>query len=515
MKKITFGCIILVLIFSCKKEISTTPNNGTVPRTVTEIDYYVNGGSGSDANTGTSAAHPLKTIQAALNKTTEGGYSTIYVAGGTYGERLVWPHSGASEDERITLTNYNDGVVILDGSLTTSSTQNAMIEVTSKSYLTIENINIINNIRNDAYGIYIHGSGTFVDVTDCKIHHIGWTTDSTAVPTSTQNAHPFLLIGSTTASYNEVYVGSNEIYSCNTGYSEALTMNGNVEVFLIELNTVHHIRNIGIDVAGHYSWTGAPAASNYVRDGNIKYNTVYNCVSNVATNGGIYADGASYVNIEGNICHDNYAGITVGCENNGFTAQHIRVSSNFVYNNKDAAIIIGSNQASSKVTYSSVNNNTFFKNFTNGGYGGEISLQNTDHLSIQSNIVQSASNIVVIALLGYTSTNLSMDYNRYYTLSGSSGTITFDWGGINGGGYYSLATFQSGTGLDAHSTYGTPSFVNSTLATLNLHLTSGSACVNAGYPSYVVDTNDDETDVDQQNRVQNSRIDIGADETPY
>jgi hypothetical protein len=108
-----------------------------------------------------------------------------------------------------------------------------------------------------------------------------------------------------------------------------------------------------------------------------------------------------------------------------------------------------------------------------------------------------------------------MDYNRYYTLSGSSGTMTFDWGGINGGGYYSLATFQSGTGLDSNSTYGTASFVNSTLATLNLHLTSGSACINAGYPSYVVDTNDDETDIDQQNRVQNSRIDIGADETPY
>jgi len=108
-----------------------------------------------------------------------------------------------------------------------------------------------------------------------------------------------------------------------------------------------------------------------------------------------------------------------------------------------------------------------------------------------------------------------MDYNRYYTSSGSSGTITFDWGGINGTTYGSFATFKSGTGLDAHSSYGTPSFVNSTLASLNLHLTSSSACINAGYPSYVVDTGDDETDIDQQNRVQNSRIGIGADETSF
>jgi len=514
MKAFMAGCLCLLVIASCKKEeTEQTPSNGRKATTeLAIVSYYVNGASGNDANAGTSTSTALKTIQAALNKTTEGAGATIYVVAGTYKERLWWPHSGASADEPITLTNYNDGVVILDGVNATNDTQAQMIAVSSRSHIRIDGIRIANNIRNFASGIYIIGSGTDVEVSNCKIYNIGWTTDSTAVPSSSNNANPLVVVGSGADSYNEIFVGDNEIYSCNTGYSEGLTMAGNVENFLIEGNIVHHIRNIGIDMTGHYSWTGAPDNVNFARNGNVKYNIVHHCVSPVATNGGIYVDGGKWINVEGNTCYENLAGITVGCENNNYTADGINIRDNFVYNNRDAGIIFGSNAPNSKVINSSITNNTFFKNYTKGGWGGEISLQNTDETTIKNNIVQSNSNIVVIALSGYTSTNLHMDYNRYYSVSGSAATVTFDWA-MTATTYGSLAAFVSATGQDVHSTYGIPTFVNSTLATLNLHLASGSAAVNTGDPAFV--TGYQEFDIDQQTRIRNGRVDIGADETSF
>jgi hypothetical protein len=511
MKNAIAACLLLATITSCKKETTPLRDDTQIAAVLAITSYYVNGTSGSDTNAGTSAATALKTIQAALNKTVAGTGATIYVAAGTYKERLSWPNSGASAAEPITLTNYNGGTVILDGVSATNSTQNAMIQVSSKSYLRINNISIANNIRSYASGIYVSGSGTDIQVTSCKIYNIGWTSDSTSVPSSSNNANPLVVVGTGATSYSNIYIGSTQIYSCNTGYSEGLTLAGNVENFLIESNIIHHIRNIGIDMNGNYAWTGAPASVNFVRNGNVKYNVVYNCVSPVATSGGIYVDGGKWINIEGNTSFNNGAGITVGCENDGYTADGINIRSNFIYNNKEAGLVLGANAPNSKMTYSSVTNNTLFKNYTNGGWGGEISLQNTDNVNISNNIIQSASNIVIIALLGFTSTNLSMNYNRYYTLSGSTNTITFDWGA--NGFYTTLAAFKAGTGLDANATYGIPTFVNANAGSLNLHLASGSACVNAGNPSFVAATG--EYDIDGQARVQNGRVDIGADETPY
>jgi hypothetical protein len=523
MRNLSLFVIGMALLSSCTKSVvkpsSPTMNStGLGQRTLTGpgTNYYVNASTGSDSNTGLSTSVPLKTIQAALNKTTEGAAATINVAAGTYSERITFPHSGASSAAPITVTNYSSGLVYIDGTSTNTGTNANMVTIASKSHVRLNGIIIQNDIMAYANGISVIGSGTDVEINACTIHNIGWTTSMTAVPTSTNNAHALFVEGTGTTgalSYSNVYIGFNTIYSCATGYSEAMTMTGNVNNFLIEHNVVHDITNIGIDMSGYYSYTGAPDSVNYARGGNVNYNTVYNCVSKVATSGGIYVDGGSYINIQGNTCYGNGAGMTVGCENNNYTATQINVRDNFIYNNVTAGIIYGSNQANSKVTYSTLSGNTFYNNYSQGGYGGEVEYQNTDHLNVFDNIIQSRSNVVLIALSGYTSTNLAMDYDDYYTLSASSGTITFDWGGINGGGYYSFATFQSGTGLETNGLYNIPGFTTASLPTPNLHLTSTSACLNRGLPGYTAASG--ELDIDGQTRVQNSRVDIGADETAY
>lgn len=522
MKNLFLIVLCVFILSSCSKN-SELRNTETISSTTGKMEtanialaltnYYVNGASGNDANAGTSTATALKTIQAALYKTTNGVGANIYVSAGTYKERLYWPNSGASASAPITLTNYNGGVVTLDGVNATNNAQNEMLAIPSRSYIRIDHINITNNTRANAKGIYIVGSGTDIQVTYCKISNIGWTTNGSATPTSTDNASPFIVVGSTPSSYSQIYIGSNEIFNCNTGYSEGLTLTGNVENFLIEMNTVHDIKNIGMDMSGNYSWTGAPAAVNYARNGNIKNNTVYNCVSPIATSAGIYVDGGKWINIEGNTVYNNYAGISAGCENNNFTTEGINIRSNIIYNSIEAGLLIGSNQPNSKVINSTISNNTVFKNYSKGGYGGEISLQNTNNVKFIDNIIQSRSNIVTIVLLGYTSTALSFDYNKYYTLSGVATNITFDWGGNNGQSYYTLAAFKTATGLDVNSTYGNPGFVSNALPSPNLHLTNTSACVNAGLPTYRLQTG--ELDIDKAARKVNSRIDIGADESVY
>jgi hypothetical protein len=511
--------MLAVMLASCSKKndikdlpVEDAKKTSTI-RLSALTSYYVNASTGNDANNGTSTATSLKTIQAALNKTANGVGANIYVSAGTYKERLFWPNSGASSAAPITLTNYNNGVVILDGINATNNAQNEMIAISSKSHIRIDHINITNNTRSFAKGIYLIGSGSDVHVTYCKLSNIGWTTDASATPTSNDNANPFVIVGSTSTSYTDIYIGSNEIFNCNTGYSEGLTLTGNVENFLIEMNTIHDIKNIGMDMSGNYSWTGAPANVNYARNGNIKNNTVYNCVSPVATSGGIYVDGGKWINIEGNTCYANYAGISVGCENNNNTVEGINIRSNFIYNNIEAGLLIGSNQPNSKVINSTVSNNTLYKNYSAGGWGGEISMQNLDNVKFIDNIIQSRSNIVVIASAGYKSTNLTFDYNKYYSLSGAATNVTFDWGGNNGTTYSTFAAFKAGTALDANSTYGNPGLVSGTLPSPNLHLTSTSGCVNAGLPGYALQTG--EFDIDKAARIVNSRVDIGADESVY
>jgi hypothetical protein len=516
MKNLLYSLAILLVCSSCAKINSPgqefSPEVSKQSQAAAINSFYVNAASGDNQNAGTSADAALKTIQAALNKTTNGAGSTIFVAGGTYHEQLSWPNSGASANEPITLTNYNNGVVILDGSNLPGTVQDAMILVDSKSYIRISNIRVANHIKAAAKGIHVLGSGTNLGISNCKIYNIGWNTNASSIPGPGDNANPLVVIGSTLASYNDVTVSDNEVYNCITGYSEALTLGGNVENFLIQGNTVHDITNIGIDMTGHYSWTGAPASVNFARNGNVKYNTVYRCISPVATSGGIYVDGGKSINIEGNVCYENYAGITVGCENDNNNAEDIHIRSNFIYNNIEAGILIGANQANSKVINASITNNTLYKNYAKTGWGGEIHMQNVDHLTVKNNIIQSLDRIVIIASAGYTSTNLDFNYNNYYTAAGTD-NVQFDWGSINGGGYSSLAEFKAATGLDANSVYRLPGFISTSLPNPNLHLSNTSGSINAGWPSFVAAPN--ELDIDKEPRIKNSRVDIGADESAF
>lgn len=75
-------------------------------------DYYVST-TGNDSNSGTSVSSAFATIQHAVNSMSAG--DTYYILGGTYHEEVDLSGVAGSTGNPITITNYQDEEVILDG----------------------------------------------------------------------------------------------------------------------------------------------------------------------------------------------------------------------------------------------------------------------------------------------------------------------------------------------------------------------------------------------------------------
>lgn len=72
----------------------------------------------------------------------------------------------------------------------------------------------------------------------------------------TSGCNPLVIYAESSGSINNITVENCFIHDCDTGWSEALTLNGNVSNCLIKNCTIKDITNIGIDLAGNYEWTG-------------------------------------------------------------------------------------------------------------------------------------------------------------------------------------------------------------------------------------------------------------------
>jgi len=112
-------------------------------------------------------------------------------------------------------------------------------------------------------------------------------------------------------------IENNTVTNMKNGYSENITINGNVTRWEIRDNTVDNVTNIGIDAIGGEN-VSPTFAVNAARNGFIENNTVTNLAeppTNTEGVAAIYVDGGRDIHIEGNYVDVTSHGYTIGAEN--------------------------------------------------------------------------------------------------------------------------------------------------------------------------------------------------------
>lgn len=455
---------------------------------------------GSNSNTGTSLHQAWATIQKAMNEATPG--STVLIRGGIYSEKVEVNVSGMP-NAPIVFKNYQNENPILDGTGLTNL--DAMIGIFNQDHITIQGLEIRNNIQIDATGIIISGNCDGISILENDIHDIHFSANPGDIPNASTNSQPLIVYGTNGSDpVSGLLIEGNTIHDSRTGYSEGLAVNGNVDGFEVVNNIVYNISNIGIDIIGH---EGEAPQNDQARNGLIAGNEVYQCKSPYATAAGIYVDGGKDLIIERNKVYECQWGIEIGCENVGKTTSNVVARSNWIFRNDDAGIIMGGfdyPSGSGKVTNCFFTNNSCYGNDQDAGdVNAEIHISYTENCVIKNNIfyIDNPSDLALY-IDNVSSQNLVLNYNLYYYNS----TSTFD---VNGTSYSGFNAYQTGANQDAQSIFQDPLFIN--FGGNDYHLSSQSPALDGGDPSYTTDPG--ELDIDGDPRVLNDRIDMGADES--
>ncbi len=517
MKFQSFFTSLLLLLFSANL--------------IAQVEVYVST-TGADVFGNGDIDHPYLTIAFAVEQAPPG--SIVYISPGTYNEtREIYIN------KPLNLVKNGNGEVIIDAIGRTSPTENKyMIGIVNANLVTIDGLTLKNCTGNGSKGIWVLGSGSIITIKNCSISNIGWVSNNlTQIPPNNNTvANAIRIEGTKPTALSAIYILNNDVHNCATGWGEAISIVGNIDGFQVENNMVHEISNIGIVAAGNYAYTGAPPAVNQARNGLIRGNNIYHCMSPIANSAGIYLDGSINCTVSRNRIHDNAVGISVGGEEavgaGAFTSNGHRVFNNLIYNNSVTGIYIGSNNPANAVLNTTVYNNTIFKNRTGaaingvsiiGGetassfaddFGGDVLLQNIEDVKFKNNIIYPLTNKrAVVALEGYTVNNFVSDYNIYFR---EDAAPLIDLTGLSFNGltlqesYSTLTDFTAATSLEAHSFFAEPGFVDT--ATFNFSLTSTAFAIDKGDTAYSIIFSDT-LDFAKNKRVYNSRIDVGAYES--
>jgi cysteine-rich repeat protein len=431
-------------------------------------------------------------IQAALDVALAGDTITVKEKATPYFETLIFPRSGSAGAGFITLQASPGEHPVLDGTRVAGTD---MVLVDSRSYLKLVGFEIRNLLGvNDGSGVRILGAGSHLEIRNNRIHDVRGT-----------SAMGITVYGTLAAPISDLVIDGNEIYDCEPAPSEALTLNGNVQNFTISDNDVHDVDNIGIDMIGGESDIQSDP-SKVARHGLVRGNRVARVRSSYGGGfaAGIYVDGGRDIVIENNSVTESDVGVEIGAENRGIVASGVVVRNNLIYDNDKAGLGFGGYASFTGRVHDCVfTNNTLYKNDTLGAGFGELWIQYAEDNVVRNNLVYStAQNALLVS--EYGNVNTTLDYNLWYTEDGAS-AAAFSW---NGTPYAGFATYQAGTGQDAHSLFAAPGLVNP--AMVDFHLGAGSPAINAGDPAFVPAAG--EVDLDGAPRVNGPRIDIGADE---
>jgi len=406
------------------------------------------------------AGGDFTSIQAALDVAQAG--DRVFVEDGTYQEQIVFPRSGNLADGPIQLRAMAGHEPILDGS---GFVGGNMVLIEDLSHIVLAGFEIANLSQvNDGSGIRILGSGDNLVLMDNEIHHI-----------LGDDAMGITVYGTAPTAITNLQIVGNWIHDCEPARSEALTLNGNIDGFLVADNRVADVNNIGIDfIGGETSINPDPAL--VARNGICRGNLVERARSNYGGGygAGIYVDGGRDIVLQGNEVSECDLGIEIGAENAGTDAVRITVRSNWIHHNDKAGLVFGGYDASvGRVRDSLFLNNTCYFNDTLGEGLGQLWIQFASDNRVENNIFfGQAGTALTYSEAG--NVNNSLDFNFWY----SAANPEWVWQTTL---HTSFAAFQSNSGQDGSGRFQNPQLVDPGLGDGHLH--DGSPAIDAGDPA--------------------------------
>ena len=441
--------------------------------------YYV-ATTGNDSASG-SAAAPWRTIQHAMNTAPAG--ATVQVAGGTYNELVTITRSGSAVAGYITLTSAPGQTATIDGTgLGVPQGQQGLVTLQNASYVRVIGLQLQNYTSNSSslvpLGIYIAGSGDHIEIRNNHIHNI-----VTTVKTSSGDAFGLAVYGTATTPISNLIIDGNELDHLTLGYSESLSVNGNVQNWQVTNNKVHDNNNIGIVAIG-FEGTAPTTSLDQARNGWIAGNTVYNisstnnpAYSNQPSADGIYVDGGTQITIEWNNVQAADLGIELASEHYGRVTSYVTARNNLVLYSNIAGISIGGYKSSvGGTSHCTIVNNTLFQNDALLSGSGEFQVQyNASNNLFANNILYAnGQGLLVNSFVASSTAPVTLKNDLFYT-SDAGSSAYWIW---NNNTYTDLSSFQRASKSETNGLLADPLFVSTT--TPDLHLSAGSPAIDTG-----------------------------------
>ena len=396
-------------------------------------DFYVST-SGDDGAPGGKAA-PWRTIQHAAERLQPG--DTAHVLAGTYHEKVEVRVSGAAGKP---VTLRAEGAVIVSGKGVKG--ENIFL-IENRSHVRLVGFEIRENLGcKDGSGVRVQGSGSHIEIRDCRVHEIRG-----------KDAMGITVYGNADAPISDIVIDGNEIYDCDPAQSEALTLNGNVTGFQVTNNVVRDVNNIGIDFIGGEQWANKDVTK-VVRDGVCRGNRVSRCRSNYGGGyaAGIYVDGGRDIVIEDNKVTGCDLGIEVGAENKHALTTGIIVRGNLIYRNDKAGLVFGGYEKSAgRVKNCTFTGNVCFQNHQHKDQNGELWIQWAEGNTVSGNVFCAGEENPLAQVDAGAGAN-TLARNRYYSEAGEEEAY-FIWKGkdVNG-----LRAWRVASGQDEGSVFERP-----------------------------------------------------------
>ena len=421
--------------------------------------------------TGSTVCETAAAASAAIASAQAG--STIYLRQGIYSfESGLNINVAGTSNNYITIAGYPGELVMISNSPITFGS--------NAKYINFENITVA-----DLYDLHwgsavrVSGGASYINIRDIEIYNINC---REIVGEDTSGCNPLVVYADASGSINNITVENCYIHDCDTGWSEALTLNGNVSNCLIKNCTIKDITNIGIDLAGNYEWTGTVGdPNNQTHDCIVENCLIMNCQSPYATSAGLYSDGARDNTFRYNVIYNCQCGIELGSEQPGSVSENFIIHNNLIIDSGRCIGVGAYLETGAQNRNAYIYNNTFICGDNNKeNYG--LYVERSDNVNFYNNIVYGTPNTTLFSN-SYNS-NVNAGYNCWYQNGGSKPTV------------------------DSTGIFENPLFVNNNVAIDGDYtLLAGSPCINTGSNAHAIYVG--EFDLNGNTRIYNA-IDIGA-----